>query len=680
MRSINEPSGHRQELLHATGSVLSITRSNVGLQNGDRIVSILSILASVWSYTALADPQIISQPSRQHVRPGGTIVETVEVGESGQSYQWFKGNEPIEGATNSTLVVKNAQASDTAGYSVIITDPTGQTISERVGVVVTDAPAAELWVNSFWEGRVLKFDTASGEYLGDAAKGVPNGIQNFELGPDGKVYCASPFGNAVYRCDPANGDGLETVLPNATDGMYNIIGLAWAPNNRLWLGSWGTSTVNLYQGTTGHFIRHVATVNQPSGFAGGNDVGVGADGTVYASSYGDGTIKAFSPSGEFIGSTEYGRTKGFDNLTSFTITDNGDFLVANGIGGGSITPISSQTGQIQSPLISGSSGGLNVPYGLRKGADGIIYIANGPNVLRFNGQSGEFIDEFVTSPTAGLGFAVWVRYMPSARDMLPHITLQPGNMAGIPGGQYELSVTAYAANSPSFEWRKDGINIPGGNESILSIGYSNRAVLGAYDVVVATSSGAVTSTVAQVSLATAVKPPNAGPVTFQFIPATPLKINVHDILLACSDPLGLPLKITSSDNLSARGGKLKKSGNWIFYTPPKPSPSGDQFTCTVDNGWSSVQAVVTLASTAQKPGPVGGGLISTVPLSNGSLQLIFLGIPGRLYNVEYSLKKGEPVWNRLGSAAANSKGYVVVNDPNPGNPLEHIYRLTENPL
>jgi uncharacterized repeat protein (TIGR01451 family) len=76
---------------------------------------------------------ITSQPSSQHVCPGGQAVFSVTaIGEGTLTYQWQKDRTDITGAESATLTISNVAAGDAGSYQVIVTGGCGQVTSNLV--------------------------------------------------------------------------------------------------------------------------------------------------------------------------------------------------------------------------------------------------------------------------------------------------------------------------------------------------------------------------------------------------------------------------------------------------------------------------------------------------------------------------------------------------------------------
>lgn len=76
---------------------------------------------------------------------------------------------------------------------------------------------------------------------------------------------------------------------------------------------------------------------------------------------------------------------------------------------------------------------------------------------------------------------------------VPQITTQPVSQAVSGGADVTLSVSATGNPAPTYQWRKDGVAIPGATLSSYSLNYVQPGDAGAYTVVVSNAAGQVTS-------------------------------------------------------------------------------------------------------------------------------------------------------------------------------------------
>ncbi len=80
------------------------------------------------------------------------------------------------------------------------------------------------------------------------------------------------------------------------------------------------------------------------------------------------------------------------------------------------------------------------------------------------------------------------------------ITIQPTPQRVIAGNNVTLSVTANGNPAPAFQWRKDGVALPGASSSNLVLSSVSKSNAGSYSVVVSNSTGSVTSVAAVIDV------------------------------------------------------------------------------------------------------------------------------------------------------------------------------------
>jgi len=94
--------------------------------------------------------------------------------------------------------------------------------------------------------------------------------------------------------------------------------------------------------------------------------------------------------------------------------------------------------------------------------------------------------------TNGLGYVRSVD-TPVKIFIPPSITAQPVNQSVLPGATINLSVTASGSPPLRYQWRLNGVNIPGANAATLTITNAQPADGGSYSVVVANVGGTIIS-------------------------------------------------------------------------------------------------------------------------------------------------------------------------------------------
>src|SRR5215510_5609589 len=94
-----------------------------------------------------------------------------------------------------------------------------------------------------------------------------------------------------------------------------------------------------------------------------------------------------------------------------------------------------------------------------------------------------------------LTFAAWLAATLSgfAQPAAPIILQQPTNQMPYIGATPTFSVVAIGAPPPTFQWRFQGIDLPGKTNSSLPVIHAQFTNAGPYSVVVSNDSGAVTS-------------------------------------------------------------------------------------------------------------------------------------------------------------------------------------------
>ncbi len=222
---------------------------------------------------------------------------------------------------------------------------------------------ANLYGANLEGSRIWRLNLQDGGFDGSfvsSGSGGLNAPTSLQVGPDGLLYAASSSPAAILRYERNTGAFLNTFVPAGSGGLSSPGGMSFGPGGHLYVTN--GSSVLFYDGATGAWKGHYVLVGS-GGLSNARSLTFGPDGFLYVVSAGTGDILKYEP-------VEY-----------YTYDKNEKVLVMKGIFVGT--------------FVSAASGGLTDPRGLTFGPDGQLYVTAGSDVLRYNGQTGAFMDSFV---------------------------------------------------------------------------------------------------------------------------------------------------------------------------------------------------------------------------------------------------------------------------------------------
>ncbi|MGE3181770.1 MAG: hypothetical protein AB7N71_09075 [Phycisphaerae bacterium] len=113
-------------------------------------------------------------------------------------------------------------------------------------------PDGALWVPSYFNNRVLRYDADTGDFLGifGPAIGRPRVI-DFR---DGSVYITAESQDSVRRFD-MDGVSLGNFVQPGAGALDAPVGMAWGPDGDLYVTSSTLDKINRYDGNTGAFLE-----------------------------------------------------------------------------------------------------------------------------------------------------------------------------------------------------------------------------------------------------------------------------------------------------------------------------------------------------------------------------------------------------------------------------------------
>ena len=189
-------------ILSATGPTLTIT--NVQLAHaGTYSLVVTDGGGGVTTYSAtlsvLGPPAVTSQPVGQAVAPGTTVtLSAAATGDGPLQFQWQLNGANIEGATNSSFTIPNAQPASGGAYNVTMANAVGAVRSDIAFVVVT-SPALPL------------SDNFAGRQSTNSFSGVGGGTNTNATSEAGEPnHAGKPGGKSVWYSWTAPANGVAT--------------------------------------------------------------------------------------------------------------------------------------------------------------------------------------------------------------------------------------------------------------------------------------------------------------------------------------------------------------------------------------------------------------------------------------------------------------------------------------
>ncbi len=244
---------------------------------------------------------------------------------------------------------------------------------------------------------------------------------------------------ALYSVKEYNGTTGDYIgdFVSADDGLRSPIGLSFAEDGSLFVGSSFVPGANIgdversgilqYDGTTGELLNGI-----PTGALGPRPIDVaagGSDNNIFFSQsrrgFTPGIIREYDPTTDSFTGLEVGPA-GLSSLPfepQGLALDGSNLFFTNRREVGLIDLANDTTNFF---FVEVSSGGLDSAIGLIVGGDGNLYVSNSNtnSIKRYDGATGDFLGDFVTSSSGGLSRPT---YLTSANVPVP----EPSSVLGV---------------------------------------------------------------------------------------------------------------------------------------------------------------------------------------------------------------------------------------------------------
>ena len=211
--------------------------------------------------------------------------------------------------------------------------------------------------------------------------------------------------NGVLRYD-GRGAFIDRMVSEGENGLTISCCLAFGPDENLYVGSPLTSSVLRYHGVTGEFID--AFIPSGSGGLVVPLIPVFRDGILYVGDLGTRQIRRFNAftgapigDGSFIATAPQGSGPG--DPQHFVFGPDGNVYVASEATGG-VLRYNGQTGAFMDVVVPNDADGVPSPSGLAFGPDGYLYVSSDPGaeVRRYDVVRRRLVDVFVAPYSGGV--------------------------------------------------------------------------------------------------------------------------------------------------------------------------------------------------------------------------------------------------------------------------------------
>jgi uncharacterized repeat protein (TIGR01451 family) len=521
-----------------------------------------SITSAVAALTVLVPPSITLQPTNQTViLSSNATFQASASGSPPSSYQWYSGNSVMAGQTGSALNLTNVQASQAGNYLVvasnaagsatsavaqltvlippqITTQPTNQTVvsganlSFAVNASGTAPLAYQWWFNSTNaignNTNVLALNTVSPTQAGgynvvitNAAGAVTSAVATLTVGVPPAVT-NSPASLVVTQGQSASFSvGTSGDAPLNYLWRFNAAPIAGATTSGYLLaaanitnaGNYDVVVTNVYGAVTSAVAQLTVLVppsinSQPTNLT----VAAGSDAVFQVNASGTAPL---TYQWWFNSTNVVGADTNVLLISAAQMPQSGDYFVVITNSAGAVTSSVAQlsigvpAGIAQQPASLTVTQGQSASFGVvGSGTDPLSYQWRFNGAPLAGGVGTNYLIASAGSANAGSYDVVVSNTYGSMTSsvsqltvlILPSISTQPTNQTVVLGGAVAFQVVAAGTGPLNYQWWFNSTNNVGGNTNMLGLTNVQTAQAGAYTVVVTNAAGAVTSSVASLTV------------------------------------------------------------------------------------------------------------------------------------------------------------------------------------
>jgi DNA-binding beta-propeller fold protein YncE len=486
-------SGHGQ-FLEPWGIAVDSSGNDIYVGDGNRIEVFVN-------NTDIGPPYITLQPTNHIVAVGANVTFSAGViGTPPFAYQWISNNVALPGATNAAFTLTDVSLSDSATYTVLVTNNFGSQLSSNAILAVfpalevtpptylyeIDSSAVPGGFQPFFlaldssnnvcvtvhVARVVKF-ASGGNYLtqwGDCCSGngafyYPEGIA---VDSSNNVYVVDNGNNRVEKFD-SNGSYLTQWGSQGTNnGQFESPeGIAVDSGNNVYVMDNGNNRVEKFD-SGGIYLTQWGSSGSGNGqFHGPAGIAVDSSNNVYVADTYNNRVEKFTSNGEYLtqwgsygsGNGQFNEPEGIavDSSNHVYVVDNGNYRVEK----------FTSSGIYQTQW--GNSGSGNGQFGNPKG----IAVDSSGNVIYVADAGYSRIEVFVNNPNS----------------VPPIFTSQPVSQTVPAGINVTFSVGVVGTAPFSYQWSSNNVAVSGATNATLTLTNLSLSASGAYSVLVTNDAG-----------------------------------------------------------------------------------------------------------------------------------------------------------------------------------------------
>jgi len=447
-------------------------------------------------------PVITTQPSDHADDIGATVSFTLVVsGTPAPTIQWRKNGSNLAdggnvfGATTGTLVLSNITAADAATYTAVVTNTAGSVTSTGAALTVNAGTAPSIMIQP--ASQAVDLSTAVTFTI--AAIGTPSPTYQWRkngsnLADGGNVAGATTTALALSNVTTADAAAYSVVVSNANGSATSTNAILTINTGTVPLITRQPATQSVLAGATVTFAIAATGAPAPNLQWRKNGVSLTDGGNISGANTAALTLSgvAVADSADYSVVATNSNGSATSNNAKLTVSPGIAPLIllqpaARSASAGAAVTFSVTVGGVPAPTFQWRKDGQNLSDDSRITGTNTATLALNDVSFADSGDYSVFVSNPAGSATSNnAAFAV-------DPGTAPVIAVNPAGKTALEGATVSFTVVATGAPAPTYQWRKEGVDISGATNATLTLAGITTAEAGTYSVVVANPNGSATS-------------------------------------------------------------------------------------------------------------------------------------------------------------------------------------------